>query len=343
MKVRVQLPDLSFWKKYLPPAGGAPVKSVIQANRGISAVVRKEAADHLGGNRFLILFLLVAVTGLAATYVAASNIRAAVGESETEFVFLRLFTASGSTMPPFTSFLSFLGPLVGLAMGFDAINGEKNRRTLSRVLSQPIYRDALINGKFLAGIIVLAMMIFSLGLIVAGMGLILTGVPPTLEEILRILSYLLISVVYVAFWLALSMLFSLLFRQTSTSALAGIAVWLFFAIFASLLAGMAADAVYPVTGESTAQQQLAHERLKQGLSRLSPTTLYDEATATLLNPSVRTLGPILLQQAIGAIEGPLSVGQSLLLVWPHIVGLAAATMICFAVAYIVFMRQEIRA
>lgn len=319
------------------------IRPVVQANRGISAVIRKELGDHLGGNRFLILFLLVAVTGLASTYVAASNIRAAVGQGGNDFVFLRLFTASGSTMPPFTSFISFLGPLVGLSLGFDAINGERNRRTLSRVLSQPVYRDAFINGKFLAGVAVLAIMIFSLGLTVAGMGLILTGVPPAPGELLRVLAYLTFSVVYVSFWLGLSMLFSLLFRQTSTSALAGIALWLFFSVFVSLLSGMVADAVYPVTENAGAQQQLAHQNLDRGLSRLSPTTLYDEATTTLLNPSVRTLGPILLQQAVGAIKGPLSVGQSILLVWPHTVGLIAATMACFAVAYIKFMRQEIRA
>lgn len=342
-KVQFKWTDPSFWKKYLSPTRWPAGESIVQANTGLSVVVRKEMGDHLGGNRFLILFMLVAVTGLAAIYIAAGNIRATVGESGSEFVFLQLFTTSGSTMPPFIAFLSFLGPLVGLAMGFDAVNGERNRRTLSRVLSQPIYRDALINGKFLAGIGVLAMMILSLGLIVAGMGLILIGIPPSLEEVLRILVYLLFSVIYVAFWLSLSILFSLLFRQTSTSALAGIAVWLFFAVFAGFLAGMVADGVFPVTGDSTVQQQMAHQRLEQGLSRISPTTLYDEATVTLLNPSVRTLGPILLQQTFGAIVSPLSLGQSMLLIWPHMVGLIAATMICFAAAYIVFMRQEIRA
>ena len=42
-------------------------------------------------------------------------------------------------------------PLIAIGLGFDAINGEHNRRTLSRILSQPIYRDALLFGKFLGG------------------------------------------------------------------------------------------------------------------------------------------------------------------------------------------------
>lgn len=44
-----------------------------------------------------------------------------------------------------------------------------------------------------------------------------------------------------------------------------------------------------------------------------------------------------------AIVSELSITQSLLLVWPQIVGLIAATVVIFAVAYMTFMRQEVRA
>ena len=41
---------------------------------------------------------------------------------------------------------------MAIGLGFDAVNSEHNRRTLSRILSQPIYRDALLFGKFIAGL-----------------------------------------------------------------------------------------------------------------------------------------------------------------------------------------------
>ena len=56
-------------------------------------------------------------------------------------------------LPSFIALLGFLIPLVAIALAFDAINGEFNRRTLSRILAQPIYRDALLLGKFLAGLL----------------------------------------------------------------------------------------------------------------------------------------------------------------------------------------------
>ena len=60
--------------------------------------------------------------------------------------------------------------VMAIGLGFDAINGEHNRRTLSRILAQPIYRDALLAGKFLAGITVLAVNLTALWLLVVGLG-----------------------------------------------------------------------------------------------------------------------------------------------------------------------------
>lgn len=311
---------------------------------GLGAVTRKELADHLSGKRLLILLDLVAVTGLSSIYVAALTIRQSASQvAEGGFVFLLLFTTSGSSLPSFLTFLGFLGPLVGLALGFDSINGERARGTLSRILSQPIHRDSVINGKFLAGLIAVSLTLVALALVVSGLGIQLIGIPPSTEEVLRVVCFVALTIVYVSFWLSVSILFSVIFRQAATSALAGVAVWLFFTIFARLLAGLVADAVVPLPAEPTALELLRHQRIEMALSRLSPTTLYYEATSTLLTPHVRALGPIVLEQLEGAIPGPLPLGQSLLLIWPHITGMIAATLICFAASYVIFMRQEIRA
>jgi len=78
------------------------------------------------------------------------------------------------------------------------------------------------------------------------------------------------------------------------------------------------------------------------LLRVMPNQLFSEATTTLLMPSVRSLGPLTMEQLIGALPGPLPLGQSLLLVWPHVTGLAAGTIISFVISYVLFMRREIR-
>lgn len=311
---------------------------------GLAAIVKKELADHLTSSRFAILGGLVALTSVASLYVAAATIRSAVGGRLDQFVFLRLFTTGGESLPSFLFFLGFLAPLVGLALGFDAINGEEARRTLPRLLSQPIHRDAVINGKFLAALITVAVALAALALCVAGLGLVQIGVPPTADEVLRLVAFYGVTVLYVAFWLSLSVLASLVFRQASTSALAGIAVWLFLSLFGSLVANLVADAVLPLPAEPTARELVRHETLRLWLSRLSPWFLYSEATMALLTPQVRSLGVVLLTDLeLAVLDGPLPPGQTLVLIWPHLMALFGATLALFAVSYVLFMRREVRA
>ncbi|MCK9918179.1 ABC transporter permease, partial [Microbacteriaceae bacterium K1510] len=293
--------------------------------------------------RFFILVLLLFLTCIGSLYTALMTIRDAVPKDQSlnSFLFLKLFTVSDGTLPPFITFVSFLGPLLGIGLGFDAINAERNKGTLSRLISQPIYRDYVINAKYAAALIVISSLLFALGFLVTGLGLIAIGIPPTPEEFWRIVFFLLLSILYISFWLNLAILFSVRFRQSATSALSGIAVWIFFSVFFGMIVELIAKATAPV-GLAEADKVVSHQAFVQTLLRFSPSELFSEATTTMLTPSVRSLGPLTMEQIYGAIPSPLPLGQSLLLIWPQATGLIAATMICFAVAYVQFMRQEIR-
>jgi ABC-2 type transport system permease protein len=306
-------------------------------------IVNKEISDHVRSWRFIILLALIALTCLGSVYTGVANIGASVkaGDPENAFFFLKLFTVSDGTLPPFFVFVSFLGPLLGISMGFDAINSEHNKGTLSRVLAQPVHRDYLINAKFVAALYVISVMFFSLGFLVMGFGMILTGIPPTAGEFLRVVLFLIVSILYVSFWLNLSILFSVRFRQPSTSALAGIAVWLFFTVFYSIIVSLIAKAASP-SAKASAQQVVIYQELIMSMLRILPSQLFSDATTILLVPSVRSLGPLTMEQVVGTIPGPLPFGQSLLLVWPQITGLLAATILCFVLTYVSFMRREIR-
>lgn len=146
---------------------------------GVAPVTRKEMADQLSGLRFAILLVLIGVAALAAVYVAGQAIRDVAFQSQgARFVFLALFTVSDRSLPSFISFVAFLGPLLGIALGFDSLNSERSQGTLSRLIAQPIHRDAVLHGKFLAGLATIGLALGVLLLLVAGLGLLLVGVPP---------------------------------------------------------------------------------------------------------------------------------------------------------------------
>jgi ABC-2 type transport system permease protein len=308
---------------------------------GLGAVITKEMADHLTSARMRILEILIVLTAGGTVYAAMSSIRTNV--SQDPFLYLGLFTTGQDPVPSFVGFLSFLVPLISIALIFDSVNGEFNRRTLSRVLSQPIYRDALLLGKFLGGLFTLALVFSAIWLLIFGMGLVGLGVPPNLEEVGRIFLMLLATVFYGGFWLALGLVFSVSFRQSATAALAGIAVWLFFMVLWNILASLLATSFYPVVF-GTPDEQLAQANAQLMFARFSPNTLYDEVLVAILNPSVRSLNFVFQSQLSGAVSGsPLPLSQSLVLVWPQITALVATTILLFTLAYVLFQRQEIRA
>jgi ABC-2 type transport system permease protein len=308
---------------------------------GLWAVVAKEMADHLTSARMRILELLILLTAFGTVYAALQDLRTTVGQDP--FLFLKLFTTGRDPLPAFVGFLGFLVPLMAISLAFDAINGEFNRRTLSRVLAQPIYRDALLLGKFLAGLFTLALVLTAIWLLIIGLGILRLGLPPNAEEVMRSLWFLVATIFYGGIWLALALMFSIIFRQPATAALASIAAWLFFTVFWGIIASLLAQVLRPVQF-GFPQEVLAQTQLELMLARLSPNTLYAEATIALLRPTVRALGLVLPIQLEGAVLGaPLPLSQSLLLIWPQLTGLIAATILLFALGYVLFQRQEIRA
>ncbi len=309
---------------------------------GLWAVVAKEMADHLSSTRMHILEFLIALTAIGTVYSAASAIRS-VASLEPKYLFLKLFAVAQEPFPSFVDFLGFLVPLIAIALAFDAVNSEFNQHTLARVLSQPIYRDALLMGKFLAGLFTQFLIYAAIWLLIFGLGVIQLGVPPTSEEVGRALWLLVATVFYGGVWMAVALLFSVRFRQPATAALASIALWLFFTVFWGMVATSLASIIAPIR-VGLPEELLAQARWQLALRRVAPGQLYAEILVAMLRPEVRSLSIVLPFQLEGALLGqPLPLSQSVLLIWPHLTGLIAATLVLFALAYIMFQRQEVRA
>ena len=314
------------------------------AFQGLGAVVLKELSDHLTSVRMRVLEWLVVLVAIAALWGAIQQIKETTAEDP--FLFLRLFTTSREPLPSFVSFISFLVPLMAIGLGFDSVNGEYNRRTLSRILSQPIYRDALLFGKFIAGLMTLAISLIALWLLVVGLGLVLVGIPPGAEEIGRSFLLLVVTIIYAGVWLALAMLFSILFRSAATAALVTLGLWLLISFIWPVLAGAVAQIIAPPDPRYMALglQTPATVQVEQFLARLSPSTLFGEVVVALLDPTTRSLGPIYLSQMQGAVLGaPLPIGESMLIAWPQTVGMIASAILLFVIGYVIFQRQEVRA
>jgi ABC-2 type transport system permease protein len=316
-----------------------------QVNSPFGVMVHKEMADHIRSWRFIVLIGLIILTFVASMYVSLSNIRSAMGnmnDPDHAFLYLKLLTTTDNSTPPFHVFLSFLAPLLGISLGFDAINAEQNKGTLTRLMAQPIYRDNILMAKFVSALTMVGALLFILALLMIGGGLVLTGVRMEPQELLRILGFIAISVIYVGFWLSLSIVLSIKFRQAATSALTAVGIWLFFTVFYQIVINLLIRSVLPDPAFLTQDQILSYNEFILDILRIAPNQLYTDASTTMLMPSVRSLGPMTMEQMAGAIPAPLPFKESLMIVWPQVSGLIGATVACFALAYYLFMRREIR-
>lgn len=321
-------------------------------------VCRKELADHLGSKRYIVLFLFVICLSSVTAYQGAASMQDSF-TSTSNMRFMDMFSGALSGGISFTYVMIYFGPIIGLALGFDAINKERSSGSLSVLLSQPIFRDAVINGKFLAGLAALSLMVGGTVGIMVGLAIPIIGFGPTLAEVGRIVGFTLLTILYLGFWLALSLLFSTAIKKTATAIIGTVVVWIFFTFILTIVAALIASAVVPVQApqsfhappsgdqgfitqpfEQTQTQrylQSIQDRyaLQNTIQHISPSYLYTQASNTLL-----TGAPPITHISISPTS--MRPNNDVTACWPQVAALGAATIACFVAAYLLFLRREIR-
>jgi ABC-2 type transport system permease protein len=314
---------------------------------GTLTVATKELKDQFGSKRFLILFGFMVLLSALAAYQGVDYIK-----NNTSASFNYIFTGARMSFS-FNQIMVLFGPILGMALGFDAINKERTTGTLSVLLGQPIYRDSVVNGKFLAGAAALATLSTGTIAIMCGVTIPLLGFGPTLAELSKILVLAIVTVVYLVFWLSLGMLFSVVAKKTSTSILFSIATWMFFAIVLSILASAVAGALVPMpssdvivsdSGEGPRFQMTEEFRdamtrrstIQSTILRISPTNIYQNIINDVLG--VRGFAGMGAQ----GFARTISLTEALAANWANIAVLAVGLVVCFAASYMMFLRSEIR-
>lgn len=317
---------------------------------GWRTIAAKELADHLASLRFFVLLVVVAVAAIVPLIFISGDLSSQAPQlAGAKALFMALFVVGSDQIGGLTTvgLVAMLVPLVGIAFGFDAINSERSQGTLSRLLAQPVHRDDVVNGKFAGGIAVILLMLAALVVFVAAAGIMRLGIIPSPEEIARILVWLLATTLYASFWLAFALLLSVVIRGAASAALVGFGTWLGLSLLGSILLPVIAGALFPTGSSTTYDELFAASGAQQLFLRLNPAQLYNDIQVTVLNPSIASvLGPSTVGQAISsqeALPSLLSLDQSILVVWPQIVLLVALTAAMFALAYVLFLRQEVRA
>jgi ABC-2 type transport system permease protein len=336
---------------------GTPVrKTRVESRRaerapsgGWRTIAAKELADHIASWRFFVLLLVIGVLSVLPMYFSASDVQGqAAAASGNPLAFLVLFTHGASSFGgvAMITLVTLLVPLVGISFGFDGINSERSQGTLSRLLAQPVHRDDVVNGKFAAGIFVITVMMLMLVLLVTSIGILRLGIIPQAEDLARVGVWFIATVLYASFWLAFALLLSTVIRSAATAALVGFGTWLGVTMVGGFLLPAVASFLFPIDATASISSQFGSAAAQNLLLRLSPAQLYSDILQAVMDPRTKAILISNVGQATASqeqIPNLLSLDQSILLVWPQFVALVALTVLLFAIAYVLFLRQEVRA
>lgn len=121
--------------------------------------------------------------------------------------------------------LSLVGMALAVAVGFDLISKEKEEGSLKSLLSHPIFRDSVINGKAIAAAALLTVAIAVTFLVVIAI-MLFNGVVPAGDDLARVLAFFGATLLYCIVFLGISVMVSTLVKSSTMSILCILGIFL---------------------------------------------------------------------------------------------------------------------
>jgi len=213
------------------------------ARNGLITIAEKELFDHLRSRKFLLIFgilLVVAIVGMIGGIAEYNKSLDAYNkhQSTIDSPLSSYMAEKPSILSVFSSvatYLVFVGGILGIAMGFDLVSKEKESKSLKILLSHPVYRDEVINGKALGGIAALAGALFVV-LFIALATLLIYGIVPDGNELVLIGVFALVSFFLIFSYFAIALFMSTVMDESGTALIYTIIIFILLSILVPTLA-----------------------------------------------------------------------------------------------------------
>ena len=198
-------------------------------------IAEREFREHFTSKRFLIIFGILVLLMIFSLWVGIDTYNQQLRDYKTAMSSSKgnsLVQLSLSMLPlpsvlqvfqSMVPLFTLTGMMLGISLGFDAISREKDKGSIKFLVSSPIYRDAIINGKVLGAFITLAGAMGAVFLVAVAV-MLFKNIVPGVDDMLRIACFFLAALLYCMVFFAISMMMSTLTKDTTTSIICS--VWL---------------------------------------------------------------------------------------------------------------------
>ncbi len=365
--------------------------------RGLFNVARKEFIGHLTSKKFIVILGLFLIISALAIHQGINDYDQQLESYKEQISQIKVVEGIEPGYMPekpsimlvfmfMSEYLMMLGAILAIAMGFDLLSKEKETRSLKSLLSCPVFRDEIINGKALGGTLAL---VFAMGtaLLISLAVLLIFSIVPSMNELAAILVFGIVSIVFLLAYFAIALMMSTVLRDSGSALLCTLVI---FFILGSLLPIVGSTVAGMVTGEPPEPPafRLQHEKtnesegtfgygggtgeeilqyqeelgawsekrkpITEAFNIISPNMNYQKISFFISNPGVYSAvyeqsspstSSMTISMAISTIAGESSapgLQEMLEKVWKNILALIAFSVVFFAIAYIKFMRMDIR-
>ena len=291
----------------------------------LKTVMIKEFSDNVVSKRFIILFSFLTLISIISAF-ASRYYTGTYG-----LTFSQLITLTSASIIPL---ISKIGPLIGIMLGFDSISKEIEKGSIILLLSCPIYRDTILNGKILGGVLTIALAISTSIMVSTGVIMAVIGIMPTTDEAIRLIIYLIASIIYISMYMAISVYTSIATKNTSMSLLISIIVWLTF----TQLIYNASNAISALIPEILSETRL---KVITAIRMLTPDQHYNNFSMNILNAKM-ALDPFGIFPRGTPPGRSLTIIESLAISWPNLAIITSILIAFIAASYIKFLREEVR-
>jgi len=324
-----------------------------------TTIASKEFSENLRSSRFIILFGLFLLMLLLSAYQGAQDyqkelkqynemMKGMSGEGyEIKMDIPKPSILSAFRHLIFTGGITTIGAIIGIVIGFDAISGEREKGTLKFLLTQPLYRDTLINGKLLGFTILIFTVVIISSIMSIGVVGGITGIFPDGDDALRILVFSLMVFLYLMTFAVVGMFFSVFLKESVDSLLASIAVFIIVTLLMGPVAGAVADFIAPIPaytfGMQGKEMETAWEKnfdVRQKIMYLSPSENFENVNNVILDPYFEKREEGVRNYGFGK-QIKHSVSESLGMVWGNVVAILVGLVVFFIASYVMFLREDV--
>lgn len=354
---------------------------------GIFVVAKKEFLDHVMGKKFLVILAILMLISLLAMHQGVESYNEQLDSYKEQIVAIEEHPEAMSRgwMPEKPSILfifqmmsmlfGILYAILAIAIGFNLISGEKESGSLKSLLSHPVFRDTIINGKALGGMGALGFAMLVMTLLSIGI-LMMLGIMPTGDEFVRILVFMGFSLLFMFSFFAIALMCSTIAKNSTRAITYSLVIFVMISavmpIAGSIVGmqlagdmpeypGMSRQDINESEGEDISKEEQIEEqeriqeewqeemqeygkkvmRVQEMFSIGDPKSNFDKVSSAVLDPTFEPLRGFFAPRG-GESRAETSILEALGMVWKSLLVLLVFPVVMFAIAYIKFMRMDIR-